>query len=284
MGVLFFFICFPIQQFNEILEYRTDNPQQQPRNPWFVMSSMLYCKQTQAAYQGSKYLLSYARSLPCEMGKKKKKTNIFLPFEENNLKPDFDGKRASEHKRNQVSFVQNKSRMIVLFMPSRSYCNGLGLGFTENNHSLSKLTLGWTVYCRERALQPKRTPQIIFRSGSNITGLLLVCFLQRLHRSRKYDSVFVFLCLFRSGSAFVPSQRPGLLAAESSLCGVHFHSNKRNSHVLSRYSHMSPFTDLLLYVSNNFRILGLSVICCKSDSAQSKLRSCLISHLLITIQ
>lgn len=34
MGVLFFFfICVPIQQFNEILEYRTDNPQQQPRNP-----------------------------------------------------------------------------------------------------------------------------------------------------------------------------------------------------------------------------------------------------------
>lgn len=78
MGVLFFFfICFPIQQFNEILEYRTDNPQQQPRNPWFVMSSMLYCKQTQAAYQGSKYLLSYARSLPCEMGKKKKKNEHF---------------------------------------------------------------------------------------------------------------------------------------------------------------------------------------------------------------
>lgn len=72
MGVLFFiFICFPIQQFNEILEYRTDNPQQQPRNPWFVMSSMLYCKQTQAAYQGSEYLLSYARSLPCKMKKKR---------------------------------------------------------------------------------------------------------------------------------------------------------------------------------------------------------------------
>lgn len=73
MGVFSFsFICFPIQQFNEILEYRPDNPQQQPRNPWFVMSSMLYCKQTQAAYQGSKYLLSYARSLPYKMEKKKR--------------------------------------------------------------------------------------------------------------------------------------------------------------------------------------------------------------------
>lgn len=39
-------------------------------------------------------------------------------------------------------YTQKKNRMIVLFIPSRSYCNGLGLDFTENNHSLSKLTLG----------------------------------------------------------------------------------------------------------------------------------------------
>lgn len=70
MGVLFFIVvCFPIHQFNEILKDQADNPQQQQRNPWFVMSSMLYCKQTQAAYQGSKDLLSYARSLPCKMEK-----------------------------------------------------------------------------------------------------------------------------------------------------------------------------------------------------------------------
>lgn len=161
---------------------------------------------------------------------------------------------------------------MVLFIQSRSYCNGLGLDFTENNHSLSKLTLGWTVYCREKALQPKHMPQIIFGSSSIITGLLLVCLLRRLHWSKKHDSVFVFLCPFRSGSAFVPSERPSLLAAKSSLCGMHFHSNKQNSHVLSRHSHMSPLTDLLLYISNNFRILGLSVICCKwgNNSAQSK--------------
>lgn len=34
MGVLFFFvICFPIKQFDETLEERSDNPQLQPRNP-----------------------------------------------------------------------------------------------------------------------------------------------------------------------------------------------------------------------------------------------------------
>lgn len=170
--------------------------------------------------------------------------------------------------------------MIVLFISSRSYCNSLGLDFTENNYSLSKLTLGWTVYCQEKALQPKCTPQIIFRSGSIITGLLLVCFLWRLHQSRKHGSVFFFLYTFRSGSAFVPSERPSLLAAKSSLCGMHFHSNKQSSHVLSCYSHMSPFTDLLLYISNNFRIFGLSVICCKSgnNSAQSK-ETRILSHI-----
>lgn len=100
MGVLFFFfICFPVQQFNEILEYWTDNPQQQPCNPWFVMSSMLYCKQTQAAYQGSNDLLSYARSLPGKMGKK-----IFLPLEDNNLKTDFEVK---EH----LNTSETKSRL-----------------------------------------------------------------------------------------------------------------------------------------------------------------------------
>lgn len=105
--------------------------------------------------------------------------------------------------------------MIVLFIPSRTYCNGLGLDFTENNHSLSKLTLGWTVYCREKALQPKVTPPIIFRSGSIIMGLLLVCFLRYLHWSEKRALLFVFLYPFRSGSAFAPSERPGLLVVES---------------------------------------------------------------------
>lgn len=165
----------------------------------------------------------------------------------------------------QVLFVQNKSRMMVLFIPLRSCCNSLGLDFTENNHSLSKLTLGWTVYCRQKALQPKRMPQIIFRSGCIITGLLSVCFLRRSHQSRKHGSLFVFLCPFRSESAFVPLQRPSLLAAESILCSMHVHSNKHNF-VLSRYSHMSPLTDLFLYTSSNCRILGLSVFCCKSSN------------------
>lgn len=171
---------------------------------------------------------------------------MFLLLEENNLKPDFDSK--SEHKWNQVSFVRNKSRMMVFFIPSRSYC-GLGLDFTENNRSLSMMTPGWTAYCREKALQPKRMPQIIFRSGCIITGLLLVCFLWRFHRSKEHDSVFVFLCPFRSGSAFVPSERPSLLA-QSTLCGVNFHSNK-NSHVFSLYNHMSPFTDQLCTIQRN---------------------------------
>ncbi len=63
----FFFVCFPIQQFNEKLKDQTGNPWQQPRNPRFVMLSMLHCKQIQAAYQGSKHrkdLLSCARSSP----------------------------------------------------------------------------------------------------------------------------------------------------------------------------------------------------------------------------
>lgn len=48
---LFFFVllCFPIQQFNEKLKDQTSNPWQQPRNPRFVMLSMLHCKQIQTA-------------------------------------------------------------------------------------------------------------------------------------------------------------------------------------------------------------------------------------------
>lgn len=119
-----------------------------------------------------------------------------------------------------------------------------------------------------------------FQKRSYHYGFTLVCFLWCLHRSRKHDSVVLFLNTFRSGSAFVPSERPSLLAAKSSLCGVHFHSNKQNSHVLSRYSHTSPFTDLLLYISNNFRICGLSVICSKSvnKSAQSQ-ETWILSHI-----
>lgn len=174
MGVLFFFvICFPIRQYDEILEERSDNPQQQPRNPWFVMSSMLYCKQTQAAYQGSTDLLSYARSLPCKMGEKK----IFLLLEENILKPDFDGKGASQHKWNQISFVQNKKRIMALFIASRRNCNGLGLDFTENNQSLFQVDPWVNRLLPRKGLQPKRTTKIIFRSGSVITAFLLVSFL-----------------------------------------------------------------------------------------------------------
>lgn len=133
MGVLYFFvICFPIKQFDEILEERSDNPPQQPRNPWFVMSSMLYCKQTQAAYQGSKDLLSYARSLPCKMGEKRFSFHSKRTFWNQTLKV----KRASQHKWNQISFVQNKKRIMALFIVSGRNCNGLGLDFTENNQSL----------------------------------------------------------------------------------------------------------------------------------------------------
>lgn len=68
MGVFFpSDVCFQIQQFNEKLKDQTGNPWQQPRNPRFVMLSMLHCKQIQAAYQGCKHrkdLLSRARSLP----------------------------------------------------------------------------------------------------------------------------------------------------------------------------------------------------------------------------
>lgn len=126
-----------------------------------------------------------------------------------------------------------------------------------------------------KSAKPKRRPQIIFRSGSVITGLRLVCFLTvQLHRSRKHDSVLVFPCPFRSGSAFVPSQKPSLVAGKSSLL-LHALSLKQAelSCALTRHSHMSQFTDLLLYISNHFRTLGISVICCNWDinhSVQAK--------------
>lgn len=145
--------------------------------------------------------------------------------------------------------------------------------------TLSKLTLGWTVYCREKALQPKRTPQIIFRSGSIITGLRLVCFLRRLHRSRKHDSVFVFPLPSLLGVGVHLSHQRGPDCWQPSLVSVAC-LNKHNSPVLSHYSHISSFTDLLLYISNHFRILGWSVICCKSgdNSAHSK-ESQILSHI-----
>lgn len=58
---------------------------------------------------------------------------IFLPLEENILKPDFNGKGAS---------VQNKKRIgALLTIEKLKNCNVLGLDLTENNQFLSKLTL-----------------------------------------------------------------------------------------------------------------------------------------------
>lgn len=86
--------------------------------------------------------------------------------------------------------------------------------------------------------------------------------------------VLVFPCPFRSGSAFVPSQKPSLLAGKSILLR-HAVSLKQTelSCAPTHHSHMSQFTDPLLYISNHFRTLGISVICCNWDinhSVQAK--------------
>lgn len=150
--------------------------------------------------------------------------------------------------------------MIVLFIPSRSYCNGLGLDFTENNHSLSKLTLGWTVYCREKALQPKVTPPIIFRSGSLIMGLLLVCFLRRLHRSEKRALLFVFLCPFRSGECRV-AESPG----KRSTCAC---TTTYLKHLGSAIYLFGIFVPIFRFFSKHITYF-LPPVCCCWDSAGS---------------
>lgn len=76
-GNILFFVCFPIVQFNEKLKDQTGNPWQQPRNPRFMMLSMLHCKQIQAAYQGGKH---GERSVQLHKVIALENTDVFCPY------------------------------------------------------------------------------------------------------------------------------------------------------------------------------------------------------------
>lgn len=76
-GNILFFVCFQIVQFNEKLKDQTGNPWQQPRNPRFMMLSMLHCKQIQAAYQGGKHV---ERSIKLRKVIALENTDVFHPY------------------------------------------------------------------------------------------------------------------------------------------------------------------------------------------------------------
>lgn len=193
-----FLFCFPIQQFNEKLKDQTGNPWQQPRDPRFVMLSMLHCKQIQTAYhrqQTLKRSIKLCKVIALENTHR----SGFSPLKQTDCPflSNWNEQRSSfclvwedkfdergvltqviffpphfiDRVKLNISFGQSASIILVLSLLSRSYRRSSGLDLAENNSSLLPWPLGELCLQRKTLLHPKCAVQIIFRGGV-ITGLV----------------------------------------------------------------------------------------------------------------